>query len=378
MEIIDNQNSGNETVIVFGGAGYVGRYFIKFLLQNNPSIRIIVVTRNISKKMFFRDERVKVISDLNNIKARNCNIYNFAVSIAISFKEGETVAKKTIDNLFSIIDKNFQGEIIHISSIAVYDIEGNDHNNPQELNHITKNDVYTFIKAKSEQYLIKESKKSNVNYKIIRIGNVIGPGSIWIKLIVERLYEHKPLIGKEASYPSNTTFIGNLVYFLAKYEKYINDKQNIYNFCEFGDITWDEYIKPVSDRLKIKPVEWNFNSYKDIKVGLLKDINSLKKNIYKEIVTNALKMPSMTKYVLRFLSLFDANKIKANAKSKVSKIGQVDYHYLDLPEYKMAKIYLNDKQIGIEGLDEKILKDIPYFFEKANQLICDYVKYSIN
>ena len=376
MEIIDNQNSGNETVIVFGGAGYVGRYFIKFLLKNNPSIRIIVVTRNISKKMFFRDERVKVRNDLNNIKARNCRIYNFAVSTAISFKEGETVAKKIINNIFSIIDKNFQGEIIHISSIAVYDIEGNEHNNPQELKHVTKSDVYTFIKAKSEQYLIKESKKSNINYKIIRIGNVIGPGSTWINKIVERLDEQKPLIGKEGQYYSNTTFIGNLVYFLSNYEEYVNDKHSIYNFCEFGNVTWDEYIKPVSDRLKIKPMEWNFNSYKDIKVGLLKDINFIKKKIYKQIVTNALKMPSATKYVLRVLNLLDANKLKTNVKSKVNKIGQYDKQYFDLAEYKMAKIYLNEKQIGVEGIDSKVLQDIPYTLEKTKQIIGNYVKYN--
>lgn len=377
MEIIDNKNNPDKTVIVFGGAGYVGRYFVKHLLQEIPSIRIIVVTRNISKKMFFRGERVKVVRNLKNIKVKNCKIYNFAVATAISFKEGEIIAKKIIDNIFSSLDEKFNGEIIHVSSIAVYDMEGNDYNNPQELKSIKKDDVYTYIKAMSEQYLIKNCKKHKINYKIIRIGNVIGPGSTWVNKIVERLLDKKPLIGKNNVYPSNTTFIGNLVYFLANYEKYVSNINSIYNFCEFGDVSWDKYITLISDVLNIKPVEWSINSYKDIKVSLGKDFNFIKNNIYKEIVTNALKMPGATKYVLRALNFVDANKTKTNAKMKVNNIGQKDDKYFDLAEYKMAKIYLNDKEIGLENVDRLLMKELPFSFGKTKQIISNFINYNL-
>jgi nucleoside-diphosphate-sugar epimerase len=338
MEVIDNKKNAKKTVIIFGGAGYVGRYFVKYLLENNVYDRIIIVTRNISKKMFFRDDRVEVYLNLNNFRVKNCLIYNFAVSVAVSFRQGLKNAEILVNNIFNSLKKDFDGEIIHISSIAVYDIKGNDPSNPKELKKITKDDVYTYIKAKTEQLIIKKANNFSVNYRIFRIGNVIGPGSTWVNKIVERLIEQQPLFGKKINYPSNTSFVGNLVFMLANYEKYINKKQRIYNFCEFGNVSWKEWIDNISAVLKVEPRAWDVNSYSDFSVGIGNDIKFIKTLVYKDVVTNALKLPSLTKYVLRGLNYFDADKIKSNAKKKVNSNGNKAFD-VDLQEYKMAKIY---------------------------------------
>ena len=362
-------------IIVAGGAGYVGRYFVNYLLRNYENKRIVIVTRNLSKKMFFRDERVEYVKGFDELKIQDCDIYNFVYTNSSSFHYGPKLAIHYIDSMVNALGSKFGGTIFHISSIAVYNaLRKPNYQKPAKLVGIKKNDPYSYTKAITENYLLKKAQKKNIQVKILRIGNVIGPGSIWIKKPLKRLQTGLPIIA-DSPHCSNTTFVGNLSYIIDRLA--INKKDEIfYNICEFGNVSWEQWVTPLAELLDETPVKWSEDNLVDLKYGIKEDVRFLRTKVYNSIIPNIMKLTALNPSILKLLSRRDIDKSRKNAKQKVRSTSK--QAYLELQEFKMAAIYLENREMGLEGVDDTIANSLPYSFEEVVQILKQYVRYNID
>lgn len=375
IKVINNAASESQYVIVAGGAGYVGRYFVNYLLKNYPNKKIIIVTRNLSKKMFFRDERVEFVTGFDKLKIKDCDIYNFVYTGSSSFHYGPKIAKGYIDSLVGALEQGYKSTIFHISSIAVYNaVKNPDYKNPSKLTGLKKNDPYSYTKAITENYLLKKAAAKNAAVKVLRIGNVMAPGSIWIKILVKRLQFGLPITA-DSAHPSNTTYVSNLAYILDKLAK-STDNRGFYNICEFGNISWEQWTIPLANLLDETPVKWAADDINGLKYGVKEDLKFLKGKVYTAVVPNVMKLAALNTRILKLLSKRDLDKSRTEAKQIVRNT--VAQPYLDVQEYKMAGIYLEDKTIHTEGLSQEIVKDLPCSYEEVVEVIERYIRYNID
>lgn len=370
-------NKKKDAIIVFGGAGYVGRYLVHSLCQIYPTHQIFVVTRNISKALFFLNyDQVQITDNLNNIRYDNQLVFNLAFELKTSFRETRKSVEALVKNIMRTVGNHPNETIIHLSSIAVL---GNAIDaSPSRLRKISSEDIYADAKGYTEELLWKVCEKRGIRLLILRSGNVMGPGSAWADKIILRLREQKPILGIEEEHPSNVTFIGNLVYALSRYATEIENlgtdrTQHVANFAEFGNVSWHQWINIFSDYLNIEPSRWKTDELSDFAPDVLQDLSYIKKEITRKIIKLANQGRATHKLIEKALNYVNASNIRNKAKIIVQSVNR---DYIDYSEYRAAKVFLDKTTFGLQGNMEFVRTELPYDFNHAKKSIIGWLKFA--
>jgi len=173
---------------VTGGAGFIGRYCVKSLLEKNYEVTIFDNLSNSSEDMvsdLLNDGANLVKGDItvqdevsNAISGHDIVIHLAAKnSVEESIKFPEQTFNANVDGTKNILEscvKHNIKNLIATSSAAVY---GETQNLPISENHKTNpSSPYGESKLKMEQLIQSFSKKHNLNSIIFRIFNVYGIG----------------------------------------------------------------------------------------------------------------------------------------------------------------------------------------------------------
>jgi len=379
--VIDDTGQPTKAIVIIGGTGYVGRYLTEYLSINFPNNKIIVVTRNISKSIFFINmKNVTVVSDIRELKLVNCTIINLAFAIGLTEKITLELFEEFMSKLKDSLADDFFGRIIHTSSIAVlgYPLKS-ELQKPKPLPTVIKaTDSYSMAKWHAEISFYKIAEKTKAKVYIVRCGNVVGPGSTWADKIVKRLIDKKPLIGSDKKYPSNMTFIGNLVYGLAELStgNYCSKDKNlrIMNFAEFGSISWEQWVLDVAEILKIEPCAWEVSNISECRPSLKEDMSHILREIMTVAIPLIYKSKATSKYVYKILNHLNAVSVKEKAKQVV--YNKKKSAYMDMQEFRMGQLFMNETKIGLEEVPVSIGNRLPYTYVKAIGSLKNWVKYS--
>jgi len=177
-------------IFVTGGAGFIGRYLIKFLRKKNHKITIFDNFSNSSKNSIsdLLDNNVKLIEgDIINFDEINIAIKHHdiiihlaaKISINESIKNPNETLETNVDgtkNIISAALKNDIKKIVFASSAAVY---GELNSSEIKLDEkCKKNPISPYGESKKimEKVIEKELDMSKTNYAILRFFNVFGIG----------------------------------------------------------------------------------------------------------------------------------------------------------------------------------------------------------
>jgi len=198
-------------VLVTGGAGFIGKYLVKSLLENNNSVTIFDNFSNSTKKSinFLIDLGVKIIegdiTELPNlqraIKDHDIVIHLAAkISVSESINNPSETFKINVDgtnNVLTACEKNHVKKIIISSSAAVYGDSYPDDKLTEEsvMNPISP---YGESKMQMEQNVKEFALKHDINYVILRFFNIYGIGQSpeyagVITKFKENIIEEEPL-----------------------------------------------------------------------------------------------------------------------------------------------------------------------------------------
>ena len=113
---------------------------------------------------------------------------------------------------------------------------------------------YCDTKIEAEDLVSGLCNEYRIPYTIIRPANVIGPGSVWVKDILDAYYRGPlPLIDRGRA-PGAFVYVTNLVegaILAAESERAIG---RTYHFRDDYDITWREYLETIGDWIGKKPL----------------------------------------------------------------------------------------------------------------------------
>ena len=176
-------------ILVTGGAGFIGKYLVKFLLEKENSVTIFDNFSNSSEKSinFLTEMGAKIVKgDITNIKDLENVIENYdtiihlaaQISVLESIKNPDKTFQVNVEgtnNVLSICKKNFVKKIVIASSAAVYG-ESSQNNQLKEESQMEPISPYGESKMKMEQNIIKFANNNKIDYVILRFFNIYGIG----------------------------------------------------------------------------------------------------------------------------------------------------------------------------------------------------------
>tara|TARA_B100000131_G_C18027131_1_gene576876 strand:+ start:159 stop:1154 length:996 start_codon:yes stop_codon:yes gene_type:complete len=198
-----------KNILLTGGAGYIGSHVANLLLDEGLNVSIIdnLITGNKklipSKANFYNCD----IDDVNRVqKIIKKNKFDIVMHFAGLVRVDESVklpkkynlynyqkAKKFLNTCF----ENNLKKVIFSSTASVY---GNpEKQNVSEEDKINPLNPYAETKLKLENYLIKESKRQNIKYIILRYFNVAGADEKLRSGLISKFSTHLIKIASEVA-----------------------------------------------------------------------------------------------------------------------------------------------------------------------------------
>ena len=283
-------------VLVTGGAGFIGRYIVKFLIENGNVVTIFDNFSNSSKKSIsdLIDIGVKVIEGditkpieiLNAVKNHEIVIHLAAkISVQESIRNPSETFRVNVDgtkNVLHACEKNNIKKLIVASSSAVY---GESLPNIKLTEKSKTNPIspYGQSKVKMEQIIKNFVSKHNINCIILRFFNIYGVGQSdeyagVITKFIKKINQNKPLEifgdGLQTRDFVSVYDIINLIHNVIS-----NDKSGTYNIASGKIVTIKELAEMIIS-ISGKKLEIKYTSPKkgDIKYSQA-DISLAKNNL---------------------------------------------------------------------------------------------------
>ena len=247
-------------ILVTGGAGFIGKYLVKFLLEKENSVTIFDNFSNSSEKSinFLTEMGAKIVKgDITNIKDLENVIENYdtiihlaaQISVLESIKNPDKTFQVNVEgtnNVLSMCKKNFVKKIIIASSAAVYG-EGSQNNQLKEESQMEPISPYGESKMKMEQNIIKFANNNKIDYVILRFFNIYGIGQspeyagVITKFLKNIINEESLKIFGDGLQTRDFVAIHDVIQSI--YNALICDKNGVFNIASGEKITIKELAK---------------------------------------------------------------------------------------------------------------------------------------
>ena len=247
-------------ILVTGGAGFIGKYLVKFLLEKENSVTIFDNFSNSSEKSinFLTEMGAKIVKgDITNIKDLENVIENYdtiihlaaQISVLESIKNPDKTFQVNVEgtnNVLSMCKKNFVKKIIIASSAAVYG-EGSQNNQLKEESQMEPISPYGESKMKMEQNIIKFANNNKIDYVILRFFNIYGIGQspeyagVITKFLKNIINEESLKIFGDGLQTRDFVAIHDVIQSI--YNALIYDKNGVFNIASGEKITIKELAK---------------------------------------------------------------------------------------------------------------------------------------
>jgi nucleoside-diphosphate-sugar epimerase len=206
-----------DKILLIGGMGYIGK---KFIEDKSEKFNLIVITKHKLNNSIKEKIQIKYcsITDKNIIQTIikiKPDIILHLASIT-GLKRCEDNPNETFNvNVFGTLNViegwiNTHSKLLFLSSKEVF---GNNKN--VENNKLDPINVYGKTKKKSEELIEEASKKYNLDYCILRLTNVFGPGgNTGLNKIIKDAVEKKIINVNDGNQIINPLYIDDIVNFI--------------------------------------------------------------------------------------------------------------------------------------------------------------------
>jgi nucleoside-diphosphate-sugar epimerase len=243
----------SDPVVVFGASSYVGGHAIRVMVERGHRV-VAVARRPEMARILLPDETenlaIGTVEDARRlIRDKPCTIVNFAY---VKNPDPGRMYRGNRELLRSIASAA-PGcrRLIQISTMAVFGFRFSEPPKPERVRQPPP-EAYGESKVHFEHQLERLAQKLPCELAIVRLGNVIGPGSpAWVAGIAQRLLEVKPLAYAGEEGFSNATHVGNIGDYVASLVDQptgaLAAHGTYHHLAEFSARRWPELLDVMSD-----------------------------------------------------------------------------------------------------------------------------------
>jgi nucleoside-diphosphate-sugar epimerase len=247
-------------ILITGAAGFIGSHLTQALVEKGHSVRGLLLPQEDGQGLgklgveIFRGNLTRPDS-LAGV-ADGMDIVFHLAARTLDWGTRKQFESVMVDGTRHLLEasRRHASRFVYCSSIAAYGLG-------RALVGFTEEDErkvcgipYCDTKIMAEDLVSAFCTTNNVDYTIIRPANVFGPGSVWVKEVLDGFKRGPfPLIGKGRA-PGAFVYIDNLVDGMIRAGLSDIGKKNIYLFCDDFPITWGDYLKTVGGWIGKSPM----------------------------------------------------------------------------------------------------------------------------
>lgn len=247
-------------ILVTGAAGFIGSHLISVLIEKGNNVRGLLMPHEDAREL--ETSGVEIVrgnltdpASLRGIANGIDTVYHLAARTLDwgPLKQFESIVIDGTRNLLDECKRNKISRFIYASSLAALGMNRELKGLDETAEPLKCGIPYCDTKNEAEALVKKICAQSSMDYTIIRPANVIGPGSVWVREILDK-FEHGtfPLINKGEA-PGAFIYIDNLVDGMILAAESEIGIGKTYHFHDDYTLNWHDYLNTLSSWTGKKP-----------------------------------------------------------------------------------------------------------------------------
>ncbi len=237
-----------QKVLVTGAGGFIGSFLCKRLSESGYDIKALVLPGEKIKHL--EDMGVKIhtgdLTKPDSIKgiADDVDIVYHLAGRVTDWGPRREFYATIFDATKNLLDES-AGKVsrfVYASSFCACGM-GRHFKGMKEEDPVYKTGTpYGDAKLDAEGIVRVYNKEKDLAFTIVRPSNVIGPGSVWVRDVIERFRESSVPLIDHGRYSASLIYVDNLVDGLLLAGTKDRAKNNLYFFRDDWNVTWNRYL----------------------------------------------------------------------------------------------------------------------------------------
>ena len=236
-------------VLITGAGGFIGSHLAKELIKRGHFVRGLFLPQEETQLLedigleVFRGDLTKPLT-INGVTKDIDIIFHLAARTLDwgTMQQFKTIMVDGTENLLKESGNNIR-KFIYFSSVAALGLGRDLKGFNEEAKRVITKMPYCDTKIIAEDFVNNYCTKNNIPYTIIRPVNVIGPGSIWVRDVIDMFLKGRVPLINNGKNPGAFIYIDNLINGTLLAAESENSNGKTYHFCDHYSITWKEYLQ---------------------------------------------------------------------------------------------------------------------------------------
>ncbi len=241
-------------ILIVGGTSYVASFFIDECLQRGWTVYAVSHNSVRQQILSVRNGNVRSITGLAEAGSIGSvdAIVNFAYPSDLSAARVHAASRRLMGQIVEAAGRLSPKILIHISTQSVFGYTFARTPRPVPV-WWAAGDNYIDTKVLAEVLLLLKTRHVPYVRVILRLGNVIGPGSYWMSQVARLLLAEEP-VGRGKS---NATYVRNtadyLAHLLTADDGALRSFGVVHHLAEFSSHSWADFVEPVASAMGLCP-----------------------------------------------------------------------------------------------------------------------------